>query len=445
MRARDVARDRKPQAGAALILVAGMVETQERLEHLLAHMRRNAGPVVVDRHRQPAVVAMADDGDRARVARGVRNQVGEAALERGRPHGDDRLAMECDGGLVAVALGLAAQLLEQRRHVGRRRLLAGIAAREGQIGLQHARHLIDILAHRLDLGAVADQSELELEAREDRAQVVRDASQHRGALLDGALDAGLHLDEGGRRAPHLARAARTEVRHFAALAEALGGVGEAQDRPDLVAQKGDRDSEQHDRRAHHPQQEDVGVRRVGRVAAGEHPHHRVVEPHPDLNQRRAPHRIDPEWPADLPADLLRERLVEQREERLRPRRRHLGHRQEIDPQAELFLGQAADLRLLGQREGRVNIDERADVLHHGAREPLRDGVPMALHERERDHRLQDHHRHDDDQESASVEALRHHAAQREAVTLVQVCEPICGRAQHTLAGVERGHGVVTSR
>jgi len=66
-------------------------------------------------------------------------------------------------------------------------------------------------------------------------QVVRDAGQHRRALFDGALDARLHLDEGLRRAPHLARAARAIVRHLAALAEAFGGVRQLQDRLDLVA------------------------------------------------------------------------------------------------------------------------------------------------------------------------------------------------------------------
>ena len=65
----------------------------------------------------------------------------------------------------------------------------------------------------------------------------RHAGQHRGALLDRALDARLHLDEGLRRAAHLARAARPEVRRLAALAEAFGGVGEPQDRLDLVAQE----------------------------------------------------------------------------------------------------------------------------------------------------------------------------------------------------------------
>ena len=40
VRARDVARDRQPQAGAALVLIARIVEPQERLEHFLAHVRR---------------------------------------------------------------------------------------------------------------------------------------------------------------------------------------------------------------------------------------------------------------------------------------------------------------------------------------------------------------------------------------------------------------------
>ena len=69
MRAGDVAGDRKAKAGAALVLVAGIVEPQERLEHFLAHVGRNSRPVVIDRHRQIAVIAVAGDGDRVGVAR----------------------------------------------------------------------------------------------------------------------------------------------------------------------------------------------------------------------------------------------------------------------------------------------------------------------------------------------------------------------------------------
>ena len=348
VRARDVARDGEAEAGAALVLVARIVEAQERLEHLLAQVRRDARAVVVDRDGEPAVIAVAGDRDRGRKARGVRHEIGEAALERRRPHGDDRMAVELDIGGVAVALGVGLELVEEGRHVGRRRLLAGIAAREGEIGLEHAAHLVDVLLHRLDLAAVAEQRELELEAREDGAQVVRDAGEHRGALLHGALDAALHLDEGDRGAAHLARAARAEIRHFAALAEALGGVGEPQDRADLVAQEGDRDGEQHRRGADHPEQEDFRVRRIGGAAAREHAHHRIVELDADLDQLRAADGVDPERLADALADPFRERLVEQREERLRPRRRQFGHRQEVDRQAELVrtrcAGSARDRR-----------------------------------------------------------------------------------------------------
>src|SRR5947208_304776 len=59
VRAGDVAGDREAQAGAALVLVAGVVEAQERLEYFLAHVVRNAGAVVVDGDREIAMVAMA--------------------------------------------------------------------------------------------------------------------------------------------------------------------------------------------------------------------------------------------------------------------------------------------------------------------------------------------------------------------------------------------------
>src|SRR6267154_848679 len=112
VRARDVAGDRQPKPGAALVLVAGIVEPQERLEHLFAQAGRNAGAVVVDRDGEIAVIPMAGDRNRFRVARRVGNEVGKAALERGRLHGDDRQAVEGDGGAMTMALGVAAQFLQ---------------------------------------------------------------------------------------------------------------------------------------------------------------------------------------------------------------------------------------------------------------------------------------------------------------------------------------------
>src|SRR5216684_2515423 len=54
MRARDVAGNRETKPGTALVLVAGVVQPQERLEHFLAHVLRNARSVVVDRDGQIA-------------------------------------------------------------------------------------------------------------------------------------------------------------------------------------------------------------------------------------------------------------------------------------------------------------------------------------------------------------------------------------------------------
>ena len=126
-------------------------------------------------------------------------------------------------------------------------------------------------------GLVAEQCQFELEARQNGAQIVRHAGEHGGALLDRALDADFHFQKCGRRAPHLARAARPEVRRLAALAERLGGVGEPHDRPDLVAQEQDGDEQHNQRGRHHPEQEYPRIRIVGIGAPREHAHDGVVE------------------------------------------------------------------------------------------------------------------------------------------------------------------------
>src|SRR4029079_6931728 len=231
--ARDISRDGDAEACVALVLVARIAEPHERAEHFLAHLRWNTRPIVVDVHGEPAVIAMSRDGDVLGEARGVRHQVSETAPECRRAHGHDRMSVEHDIGLVAVALDVRLELIQKGRHVGWRRLLAEIAAREGEIGLEHAAHLVDVLLHRLDFRSAAEQRELQLEARQDGPQIVRDAGQHRGALLDRTLDAPLHLDERLRGSPYLARPARLEAGHVATFAEALRRVREPEDPPAL--------------------------------------------------------------------------------------------------------------------------------------------------------------------------------------------------------------------
>ena len=126
-----------------------------------------------------------------------------------------------------------------------------------------------------------------------------------GALLDVALDAPLHLEEGVAGLAHFARAARAETRSRALCRSASAASDKAQDRPDLVAQEQDRDAEQDQRRAGHPDEEDVRVGGVGLRAAGEHPHDRVgVELDADLDEVRAPDRIDPVGAVDLRGAVL---------------------------------------------------------------------------------------------------------------------------------------------
>src|SRR5262245_7603532 len=79
MRARDVAGDCEPKPGSALVLVARVVQPQERPEHILPHARGDAGPIVIDGDDQPAMVALASDRDRFAVAGRVRDQVCQTA------------------------------------------------------------------------------------------------------------------------------------------------------------------------------------------------------------------------------------------------------------------------------------------------------------------------------------------------------------------------------
>ena len=152
-----------------------------------------------------------------------------------------------------------------------------------------------------------------------------------------------HFQECRRRAPDLARAARAEIRRLAALAERLGGVGEPHDRPDLVAQEQDGD-EEHTSEVPPSRQENPRIRIVGVGAPREHAHDGVVKLDPDFDDRRAADRIDPERQTDLLADLVRQRRVELREERLRSGRRQHRLRQEIDHEIQPVLRDAAQLR-----------------------------------------------------------------------------------------------------
>src|SRR5207245_383476 len=81
-----------------------------------------------------------------------------------------------------TSAGRAGDLAEDGREVGQLGLLLALAAREGEIGVDHALHLRDVGLEAADIWLVAEHRELELHARERRAQVVADAGEHLGAL-----------------------------------------------------------------------------------------------------------------------------------------------------------------------------------------------------------------------------------------------------------------------
>ncbi len=77
---------------------------------------------------------------------------------------------------------------------------------------------------RVDFRTFAEQGQLELEAGKDGAQIVGDAGEHGGALLDRAFDARLHFEKAAA-ARRTSRAPRG--RKFGAsrpLPKALGRV-----------------------------------------------------------------------------------------------------------------------------------------------------------------------------------------------------------------------------
>src|SRR6266851_6899344 len=106
VRSGNFARDCESQSGAPLVLVARIVKPQKRLEHFFAHPGRNTRPVVVNGHRQVAMVTMAGDRNRGCKTCGVRHQISKTTLKRGRPNCDDRWSVKHDAGRMAVAFGI---------------------------------------------------------------------------------------------------------------------------------------------------------------------------------------------------------------------------------------------------------------------------------------------------------------------------------------------------
>jgi hypothetical protein len=134
--------------------------------------------------RQKTPIPDRFDGNPVRVALRIANEIGKAPLERIGPHGDQRIARKRDFGIKPGPLGVEAQILQKLLHVDIRRALPGIAPREGEIGLEHALHFLDVFLQVPRLFGLPHQGKRKLEPCQDGAQIVAHPIQHRGALLE---------------------------------------------------------------------------------------------------------------------------------------------------------------------------------------------------------------------------------------------------------------------
>src|SRR6202789_2243605 len=105
MGAGNVACDCKPQAGAAFILVARLVQAIERPEHVLAESGVYSGPIVVDNDRQELSLEGRRNTDVVRVTLGVGDEIADAAFHRHWPNTDIEISSRLHTKARAMPLG----------------------------------------------------------------------------------------------------------------------------------------------------------------------------------------------------------------------------------------------------------------------------------------------------------------------------------------------------
>ena len=292
MAAHHVAGDGQPEPDAPGNRIARAFEAEERLEHLLALVEGNAGAVVVDDHFDTPRALLGTDGNMGGVALGVIQQIGDTAEKGAGSERQLEFSFRLEVDRAALAPGLSHRLAEQRDDVARLGIFTSLAAREGQIALEHPLHLGDVFVQRGHAVVFRHHRQLQLHPGQRRAQVVGHTGQHLGALADLADDPRPHRDECGRRLTHLPGALGFEVGNVAALAERVRDAGEALDRPDLVAHEDRRHPQQDQRSSDRPQDEDVDGRTEQPVARSHHRQHPFRQLHLDDDETFQATRID---------------------------------------------------------------------------------------------------------------------------------------------------------
>src|ERR1700677_911068 len=111
MGASDVAGDRQAEPRIAHVLIASLVQPQERPKDVLAMLGRNPWSVIVDVDRDETLLPPRGDDDVAAVALGVGDEIADAAFHRQRPDLDVEVPLDLDAEAAAVTRCVGAELL----------------------------------------------------------------------------------------------------------------------------------------------------------------------------------------------------------------------------------------------------------------------------------------------------------------------------------------------
>jgi hypothetical protein len=289
-----------------------------------------------------------------------------------------------------------------------------VAARERQVLVDHVLHVGDVLLHRLLALGRARQGQLQLQPGEGRAQVVADGGQKRRALVDVALDALAHVEEGPRRLSNLACAVRLEG-HVRALAEGLRRRRQPLDGPHLVADEEDGHRGQQDGGAGQPQDEDVRPAGRGPVYRRDHPQDALVHLHPHVHVGGIARGVEPEGVVEPVLERSLERAVQspEAEQREALARREGAVLLQHDGQVQRPLGPGRDAPELA-RVLLIAFHRPGDVAGEPLAQAARHRLPVGVEEDPGHRRLHEGDRQDDDQQRPAVERRRQPALQPKA-------------------------------
>ncbi len=222
------------------------------------------------------------------------------------------------------------------------------------------------------------------------------------------FDAFLHVEEGGCRFLHLARAAGVEIRHRSAHAEAPRSLGQVLNGFDLLAQEEYGDGDQHQGRTDQPGEEDRRARGAGALLLRQEPEDEIIlQLNADIDVARLSQRIDADVAIDAILQIVGELLVDEGEQRLGAGGGKARAVLERKAHLERSIG---GVEQTGDRVGRfrrslVKGGDEGDLAGNGLGQGFRHIVPMPLHDDEGHDRLQENHGSDDDDQGTLIEPV----------------------------------------